>query len=118
MIAIKSIKVEQAEGDPDKFVKGTVARVPDANSLLRDIAWDGPDMGYYKTDVWVTWSDDVEVKLRHDVMRHGEESNDTDVTRHLQGWARFIKKTAKSWGQPEEAIKLADEILEGKRAVL
>lgn len=120
MIAIKSIKVEQAEGyaEERRKVQGTVATVDAANGLLRRIASDGPDMGYYKTDVWVVWSDETEVKLRHEVMRLGEYGNDTDVTEHLRYWAQFIKRTAVKWEQPAGAIKLADEILEGKRAVL
>lgn len=118
MITLKSIKVEQAEGKHKQFVRGTANSVEEANSLLRLIAQSGPDLGYYKTDVLVAWADGVEVKLRHDVKHYSAENNDTNVTSQLQGWARFIKRTAVSWGQPASAILIADEILAEKRAVI
>jgi hypothetical protein len=113
---IQSISISQAEGEVGKLVNGAVSTVDAANMLLRRIAKDGPDLGYYKTDVVVAWSDDQAIRTRFDVMIDGTENNDTDVTRHMHEWAKFIKRTAR-WGHSAEAQKIADEIIDGSRAV-
>lgn len=72
------VQVNQAEGVTGQLVVSD-SHGEDSEALgdqaLRRIARWGPDLGYYKTDVTVTFEDRTKVRSRHDV-----KQGDTDGT--------------------------------------
>lgn len=116
MIGVQTIHVAQAEGETASLVNETVTSFDAALSLLCRIASRGPDLGYYKTDVLVTWADGRSLMLRHDVMRAGTDRNDVDVSGHLKRWTAYVAKYAARYYIDDETQALAREIADGVRA--
>ncbi len=87
MSKIVKVIVEQAEGlteDMKPFTYEGELCVEQAETKLRQIAANGPELGYFKTDVEVTLSDGTTVGLRMDVERLGTPDNDIEILPHLR----------------------------------
>lgn len=94
--AVKTITVDQAEGEEHRLVSGAYPTFAEANKALREVQYQCyPGMlGYYKTDVSITWEDGSTHKLRADVQGDG---SDTNLGKMLKHWAEFVLYGGPSW---------------------
>lgn len=125
MIKVKSVKIDQAEGETDKLISGVFPNIEEGCAALRKIMRQcEPDMlGYLKTDVVIEWEDGSSHGFRADVNQHGD---DTNLTEMLRCWATRYKADAtgrnlKRFMSPEEvksAEEHAERLLNGTLEVL
>lgn len=114
MSKLTKIVVEQAEGlteDMKPFTFEGENCVEQAEAKLREIAVNGPEMGYYKTDVEVTLADGTVVGLRMDVERLGAVNNDLEILPHLRRYleaysGQVVPEIYKGKYTPEEWLEL------------
>ena len=99
-VKVKSIEIDQAEGRVDRMIHGLFPTFDKANKALRQVQYQCyPGMlGYLKTDVVIEWEDGSTHKLRADVKGDG---TDTDVGKHLLGWATFTLHGGPPWVDPK-----------------
>lgn len=99
--AVKTITVEQAEGEAHRMVSGTFPTFAEANKALRQVQYQCcPGMlGYYKTDVSIEWEDGSTHSLRADVKGDG---SDTDLGTLLKHWAEFMLHGGAVWSTDTE----------------
>jgi hypothetical protein len=125
VIKVKSVKVDQAEGETGKMICVTVPTIDEACSALRRVMYQCPEdmLGYLKTDVVIEWEDGSRHGFRADVNQHGDNTN---LTLMLRRWAEGYKAGAtrrnlKCYMTPEQVKEAEDHaarILLGELEVL
>jgi len=93
---VKSIWVNQVEGEVDSMIDEVVESFEAADALLRLVSAGCSGLGYRKVEVTVSWENGEELKQRHDVTRCSGDTSlaDIEVASHSRRLlATFIRET-------------------------
>lgn len=89
-IKVKRITVQCAEGPSYLCHLKTASNFEEANSLLRAISNDGPDLGYYKTDFVIEFENGDTYEGRFDVYRwDNPDKEPIDLQGHVRRFVQF-----------------------------
>lgn len=91
-IPIRTIAINQAEGETARLIKATVSTWAAANILLARICAAAPkDGSYFKTDFVVTWQDGNTYSGRFDACNPGYiNAEPADLERHIRSHVEYL----------------------------